>query len=1514
MIFKTLSSDIDIISSKWGIFGRSFNDIGTAIIGRITDISTALQGKYDLVGSIKGSDSILKRLYPSKESIKDKLMDVNSLIPEIDKDNFNFDYWINQLNSIDKKVKMGTSSWLDYSNSLKKNERWIAKWGQETEGQIRTQDDLIKANQQARASALAHNEALKSQTLSAKAQSTALKGLSFALNALASIGLSIIASKVLSCIYDMFTANERLLNSAKKLGSAFQQEQSSIEDYKDQITALQSTINDSSSSFDEVSEARKNLMAVQDELINKFGTEKETIETITGAINGQSDALNLLTKRQYQQWKNSFNKKSFGEVAVDFLFGDNIEAAFDRLISLDFAGAWENLTRPGPSKISQMVSSMQYAHYVLKKSGNDALDSLIAKTYGLQSSGSSFTLYGNLNDIYEDLLGIQELADHFKVSDAFEADAERIANAMYKTLESYKEAYDIYVLYEKILNDSGNNPYDEQFALINRAKEAYNNAVISGDQAEIQKTSHLYAQTLQSALDLAISNGDTAVADYFKSMYPEMQQVFGEWLFQIRFAANTDGIKDRVSGALDSIDGVSDGTITFSVEDIENFSPNTATQEQLDAYGELTSAAESYGLTITQLTALLQTLGLVQSESYHQLVDTFGQSQVDTLSPEDLRIAYTVENAGNLTFEELRAEIQKIKEIESEPKTLFSQLTASSASLDTFQSSIQSAYNAYAALLSGDYSASELLDSIQTLTKTAADMGETIDWEAIADEDQSLRALQGEIDRISQTYAESILNGMDLEPDSGLGKLLARIISEAHTAETAVTDMNTQLDRLISSCQTLTDFLASYNETGAVSLEQLRSLLTADQNLIAMLEVENGQLALNEEAYEQLIEAQLIELKEKLDNAAAAEIEALAKKEAEQATRDHAEASRSAAVLLDEETAAFGRNTSAAIADAVAKAEDAGVTQQEMQSVFDKYTNIWNAAINTYKSNFSAFLGISRSASHTASDNAKAAAEEAKRAAEEAARSAEEALDGFLSRQEAALNAGRISFQEYSDTVSSYLQAAFASGSLSAQKYWSAMQSFLTVKKDSYDAVVSAVTGRIDREINTLKDRQDSIAAGYQSQIDSLEKQKELLQGANEERKRQLDLQKALYDQERAHQQRTILQYSEDRGMHYIQDAQALRDAKTQVEDARLQIKTAEIEQAVTDLEEARDREKASLDGMILSLEHYRDQWSQISTAYEEAQENQLAAMILGQNWEADILGMRTDVLAAFTDNYIRLQQQIADAAWESANAQIAAQKEAAKGTDGTKGAAQALSKKPSADGAAPKAPSSFDAPAALSAPKRKLTISSGGGNTQKLVFARPGHTLLSFHTGLKQGPVDSHSFDDDFRLVQQVGLKANEVPAILKEGEAVATQAQIRNLAEGLRHTEGKAPADQAALTEETIITRDGLILTPIQPGDEMYELMQKYNTYLESIDGNLEKMLPPAVYEQGKQMADAVSRAANSSVVNNQNMQPVSIGDIHITCPGITSQEVARQVGDQLNQMFRGLHLDAIQRSTMR
>lgn len=62
------------MSSKWGIMGKSFNEIGTSIVGKIDDIKKGFQATDDLFGSIKDSNSIRKRLYPNKESIQSKLL------------------------------------------------------------------------------------------------------------------------------------------------------------------------------------------------------------------------------------------------------------------------------------------------------------------------------------------------------------------------------------------------------------------------------------------------------------------------------------------------------------------------------------------------------------------------------------------------------------------------------------------------------------------------------------------------------------------------------------------------------------------------------------------------------------------------------------------------------------------------------------------------------------------------------------------------------------------------------------------------------------------------------------------------------------------------------------------------------------------------------------------------------------------------------------------------------------------------------------------------------------------------------------------------------------------------------------------------------------------------------------------------------------------------------------------------------------------------------------------------
>ena len=128
MIFKTFDSDIDKISAKWGIFGKSFNDIGNAIVGRISDINKGFQATDDLIGSIKNSDNVWKRLYPSKEIIQSQMIDVESIVPKIDSKTFDFNGWINRLNEVDKKVKENKLSWQDVSDTLNDNQKWIAKW------------------------------------------------------------------------------------------------------------------------------------------------------------------------------------------------------------------------------------------------------------------------------------------------------------------------------------------------------------------------------------------------------------------------------------------------------------------------------------------------------------------------------------------------------------------------------------------------------------------------------------------------------------------------------------------------------------------------------------------------------------------------------------------------------------------------------------------------------------------------------------------------------------------------------------------------------------------------------------------------------------------------------------------------------------------------------------------------------------------------------------------------------------------------------------------------------------------------------------------------------------------------------------------------------------------------------------------------------------------------------------------------------------------------------------------
>ena len=58
-IFKTFDSDIDKISAKWGVFGKSFNDIGDAIRNKLIDFNDEFERTGKLADSWKNTDKTI---------------------------------------------------------------------------------------------------------------------------------------------------------------------------------------------------------------------------------------------------------------------------------------------------------------------------------------------------------------------------------------------------------------------------------------------------------------------------------------------------------------------------------------------------------------------------------------------------------------------------------------------------------------------------------------------------------------------------------------------------------------------------------------------------------------------------------------------------------------------------------------------------------------------------------------------------------------------------------------------------------------------------------------------------------------------------------------------------------------------------------------------------------------------------------------------------------------------------------------------------------------------------------------------------------------------------------------------------------------------------------------------------------------------------------------------------------------------------------------------------------------
>ena len=150
-------------------------------------------------------------------------------------------------------------------------------------------------------------------------------------------------------------------------------------------------------------------------------------------------------------------------------------------------------------------------------------------------------------------------------------------------------------------------------------------------------------------------------------------------------------------------------------------------------------------------------------------------------------------------------------------------------------------------------------------------------------------------------------------------------------------------------------------------------------------------------------------------------------------------------------------------------------------------------------------------------------------------------------------------------------------------------------ERDARIEVIEAQKEQLEEQIKLIEKQikdKEKVIKSIQDEIDAME-------DANAERQRQINLQKAMYELERLQHQRTILQYSEEKGMHYVADTKGIRDQKDKVDDAKLEIEIANkqkqidlIEREIGLLNEKKDaisEQITLLDGEIDKVNEFYD-------------------------------------------------------------------------------------------------------------------------------------------------------------------------------------------------------------------------------------------------------------------------------------------------------------------------------------
>ena len=349
-----------------------------------------------------------------------------------------------------------------------------------------SQSKLDKITEQMSARAHVYVNQMDKATLSSDAFAASQTRLATAMNTLQSVGQKTIAvvgnmlatlavtaaiNLAFKAITSIIERQENLRQAALEAGSELDKQSAAINDYKTQISSLKESLDKGNLSEQEAYDTRKQLISIQDELVDKYGSEAAGIDLVNGKLDEQIAKLDGIADRKAKIFLAS-NSESI----------NTAQKKMTEDLYLQPGGMYE-VREAQAEKLQEIVSKYADQGLTMRTSGAGMLDKTGSRRIEFNITANATDAERTLSDFMNDLAEIEDKT-HFLGSEQYEALRNGLSTGVQdaqSVIDTWGSDAETAAKYQIQLSDTWSKTYND----LTEAQETYNDAVAKNDDKAI---------------------------------------------------------------------------------------------------------------------------------------------------------------------------------------------------------------------------------------------------------------------------------------------------------------------------------------------------------------------------------------------------------------------------------------------------------------------------------------------------------------------------------------------------------------------------------------------------------------------------------------------------------------------------------------------------------------------------------------------------------------------------------------------------------------------------------------------------------------------------------------------------------------------------------------------------------------------------------------------------------------------------------------------------------------------